>query len=322
MEVLEHVMQTFHISRKAIGIGWLKDKSAIARQWISVYKSILDKIGGENAFVQCLSEITKIIETGWHTQPLSLVDHVSNTFFIRLRAEKKLSQDERARVEKTLPILLEQWFSNVFGDQRFGIENRNVEQGKNIIFHKKKIGTEFDRKFKIQAFCSWIFNEYAHWREKQTPGIWDGDIVRLDDFLCVYKEKSNDFFPIIASPNSYTQHMFFWYPTTAKKPYISDSKPIITWPVIWFHTMLASPETYAGKQEQVFFKQYGIEEKNLYVLRSKRIFWLRRPLYVYPEDTSWHWQDDDILVSFTLPSGSYASIFVDILMNNVSYISK
>jgi tRNA pseudouridine13 synthase len=43
-DILQHLCSTFKISRKTIGIAGLKDKKAIARQWISIYKRALGQL--------------------------------------------------------------------------------------------------------------------------------------------------------------------------------------------------------------------------------------------------------------------------------------
>jgi tRNA pseudouridine13 synthase len=45
MEVIEHLCKTCNISRLTLGIAGLKDKTAITRQWVSIYKSALKKMG-------------------------------------------------------------------------------------------------------------------------------------------------------------------------------------------------------------------------------------------------------------------------------------
>ncbi|NCO98282.1 tRNA pseudouridine(13) synthase TruD [bacterium] len=44
MDVVNHLCKEFGISRLTLGIAGLKDKNAITRQWISIYKSALKKI--------------------------------------------------------------------------------------------------------------------------------------------------------------------------------------------------------------------------------------------------------------------------------------
>ena len=45
MEVISHLCRELHISRLTLGFAGLKDKDAITRQWVSIYKSALKKLG-------------------------------------------------------------------------------------------------------------------------------------------------------------------------------------------------------------------------------------------------------------------------------------
>jgi tRNA(Glu) U13 pseudouridine synthase TruD len=50
------------------------------------------------------------------------------------------------------------------------------------------------------------------------------------------------------------------------------------------------------------------------VYKDKKVFWLRRALRVMPTDTSVRYQKEDLLIDFTLPAWSYASIIFDKLI--------
>ena len=103
----------------------MKDKKAITRQRISIYKSALNKIGGQNAFLEALSEVSKVIKTNRHSKPIGLTTHINNIFYIRLRAQKNLSQEERDIATTSMKTLFEKGFLNQYGVQRFGVDERN-----------------------------------------------------------------------------------------------------------------------------------------------------------------------------------------------------
>ena len=65
MEVVEFIGQEFSLSREEIGIAGLKDKAGITRQWITFYKSVIDRVGGELAFLDILSQKVKILKSTW-----------------------------------------------------------------------------------------------------------------------------------------------------------------------------------------------------------------------------------------------------------------
>jgi tRNA pseudouridine13 synthase len=65
-------------------------------------------------------------------------------------------------LEKTLKT----GYPNLYGTQRFGIEQKNWKLGKDIMNGKLNLKQTHEIKFKLQAFASKIFNEYLHSRNK------------------------------------------------------------------------------------------------------------------------------------------------------------
>lgn len=183
-ELIDHIRKTCNLSRMSIGIAGLKDKKAIARQWISIYNRALRKAWGEKVFVEALAQKVKILETTRHAFPLNLSTPITNRFALTFRANKHLGQGEKEHAKKEILALLQQGYPNAFGDQRFGIGGRNSTQGREILHqqstelaHMKK----HDIIFKIQAYASQLFNEYidtAHISPTTTP--LDGTILTWD----------------------------------------------------------------------------------------------------------------------------------------------
>jgi tRNA(Glu) U13 pseudouridine synthase TruD len=87
---------------------------------------------------------------------------------------------------------------------------------------------------------------------------------------------------------------------------------MITGPIIGFNLLVAQSE--AGKREKNLLKKRDISDKELKTFQQNKIFGLRRSLRVYPEPRMLKYQNDDILISFALPSGAYASIIIDKLL--------
>jgi tRNA pseudouridine13 synthase len=106
----------------------LKDKDAITRQWITIYKSALDKLGGERVFIDGLSRFTRVIKADWHRRPLQMTDHIQNRFYIRLRALQNIGLEDKKQSETTIKKLLTDGFPNFYGTQRFGINGKNWEE--------------------------------------------------------------------------------------------------------------------------------------------------------------------------------------------------
>jgi tRNA pseudouridine13 synthase len=95
MDIVHHLCAAFNLSRLSLGIAGLKDKKAITRQRICIYKSALKKLGGEKAFLESIGEVAKVLKTGRHTTPIGMTTPIQNSFYIRLRANKKLSEKEK-----------------------------------------------------------------------------------------------------------------------------------------------------------------------------------------------------------------------------------
>jgi len=320
MDVVHHLCSSFDISRLSLWIAGLKDKKAITRQRICIYKSALKKLGGEKAFVESIWEVATVMKTGWHTEPIGMTTPIKNSFYIRLRANKNLSVKEKDISDRKILSLCKKWFPNLFWNQRFGINGMNPKQGSDILQWKLRLQDKKDIVFKIQAYASKIFNEYIHTRTKKWLQILDGDIVidtenHKKNSFGIYqaKTKTVKFFD-----DTKKNEQFFRYPNTTKgEASFNPETMMITWPVIWYNLLLAPKESFAGNKEKGLLDKNWVSEKSLKLCKEYRIFWIRRPLRVFPQKVSVHFQGDDILLNFTLPGGSYASIMIDELEKTV-----
>lgn len=70
-------------------------------------------------------------------------------------------------------------------------------------------------------------------------------------------------------------------------------------------------KTLAGQREAKFLEQYTKDKAMFAALREHKIFGLRRALWVTPTKSNATYSGDDLHVSFSLPSGAYASIVFD-----------
>lgn len=345
-DILQHLCSKFKISRKTIGIAGLKDKKAIARQWISIYKRALKQLGGEQVWLDALKEVSTIKETHRHTTPLNMSSGISNKFHIRLRAEKKLSQSERESTTKILHTIFKNWYSNVFGVQRFGINGRNSVQWREIIdwtseFLKTKHPDRKEITFKLQAYASSLFNSYfaarkrdsdtgsSRFKNKKKPKIINGDIVELDNpvdgmkyWSYIAEDTAIKLFDDKHTTLAYRHPKRVWKTV----PYDANNMHL-TGPVPWYDLLLPTPTSDAGRYEHDFIKSQWIKEKHSKIFGDWNVYGLRRRLWIQPTQTQVRRQWDDILLDFTLPAGSYASTLVDsmkkaLTIKDVSIVRK
>ena len=87
-----------------------------------------------------------------------------------------------------------------------------------------------------------------------------------------------------------------------------------TGPILWYDLKLADPATEAGKLEKEWMDHFGVNKELFEVYEKHRVFWLRRPIRIKPTKASHSRQWDDLLLQFTLPKGSYASVLVEELL--------
>lgn len=320
MDVVNHLCKELWISRLTLGIAGLKDKNAITRQRISIYKSALKKLWGENEFLNCLSEVARVIKTDRHSKPIWMTDRISNMFYIRLRANQAIWLNDKENIQKRVTELLEKWFPNFFGEQRFGINFQNINMGRELLsgkLHIKDLGREhgkFEMKFKLQSYASYLFNEYLKARIYNKRVLVDGDILQYQDGLGIYnmKQKSVSTIPKIQNRDVF---FTFWSAWLDSQDYIKDMS--VTWPVFGFNTLLCPEKTKAYEIEQGFMKKYEVSEKTFALYKQWKIYGQRRPLRVNPKDILFRFQGDDILLQFALSWGTYASILVEELLKIV-----
>ena len=315
MDVLDRLCKWLKISRMTLGIAGLKDKDAITRQRISIYSSALDIMGGEHVFIDMLSRFTRVIKSNWHARPLQMTDHIENKFFIRLRAISKLGLKDRADSESIVNKIFSTGFPNFYGTQRFGINGKNRELGKAFL-EGKMIRDPFERKFKLQAYASRLFNQYL--KERLPLGFTeplDGELLMTKEGPWIYQKETKE---VILQEKSRWGTVFFFVPkqTSTKIPFAADMQ--IVAPVWWFNTPLSDPQTEAGLFQRTFMSTHKITEKVFAPYKEAKIFGILRPIWVNVKLGKVRFQEDDLLIEFTLGSGSYASILIHQLFQSLS----
>lgn len=169
--------KTLGLPRSAFGIAGLKDKQAVTRQWISIYKGTLNKVGGESVFIDALKQYGNILNTTYHETPLQVGQNAGNHFIITLRAGKSVDDTIKEQIAKYLAPIQQHGFPNCFGTQRFGKGMRNFHRAKDVIEGTVDIRNDFELKFKLQAYGSGWFNSYTLDRYRKNKWLLDGDIV-------------------------------------------------------------------------------------------------------------------------------------------------
>ena len=171
MDIVDDLTKKFHLQRDEIGIAWLKDKAWITKQWISISQRSLSKIWWEEFFIQTLWKKVRILKKSYNESWLKVASNQWNRFEIHLRARQNISKEIKSQVDNNVQKIIEKWFPNCFGMQRFGKWKKNFYEAKDRL---KQLAKEFNEKWKLkesdlpyhlrfllQAYPSMYFNEYV-----------------------------------------------------------------------------------------------------------------------------------------------------------------
>lgn len=324
-DILDHLTQHCKVSRQMLWIAGLKDKKAITRQRITISKKNMKNCGGVKGFIKTLGTITRIIESTRHPEPISMSTPIANVFHIRLRAKEALWQTTKTAILTSLNAFLSTGCANLFGSQRFGIEGRNRRQGLEILQGKLRMNEKKELVFKLQAYASKLFNEYLVSRQDPKTGkiaLLDGDIILLQtpvewSTYGIYNSQSKHVTLIEPIKNE----AFFQQPKLRSTTIPFESKTMIpTGPLLWYNMLSAPTTTAAGKKEQTLLEKHHLTQKLLAPYKQHMVYGLRRPMRVTPFAITTGFQNSDLLITFALPSGSYASVVTDEMIKKLQRV--
>lgn len=272
--LIDLMIKDLGFNRNMIGIAWLKDKNAVTRQWISISKRDVAKyVWGVNDLLAWMRNKWKIIKATYAENMLKLGNNAGNHFDLTLVWTAILPPEKKKLIEDFLDSIEKKWIPNFFGDQRFwyGWTNWKIWQEllagtlRNI---KWDVNTLAEKRFKVQAFASYIFNQYILERDKK--GL-------------LYKKMAGDI--------------------------IGKDKVSVTWPVPGDDLEVAKSD--AGKLEKEVFEKIGLTKALFDRFKVFGLFWIRRPLLVFPQNIRCTWRGKILFLWFDLPSGAYATVLID-----------
>lgn len=314
---LDLMMKEFGLNRNSIGIAGLKDKNAITRQRISISKrDAFKECGGINNLLAWIRKKGKVISATYGDHMLKVGENIGNHFDLVLvpnadtvdtrwhentkhwdktkkpnptkkpqTAAEKLffhwdrNDEDTIQFKEKIAHILDQiekkGLPNYFGEQRFWRFGSNRKVGfdllsgaiRNITWDKN---TLVEKRFKVQAFSSYVFNEYLKEREKKwllyTRIPWD----------ILWKDKKT-----------------------------------VTGPVPWDDLALAGQD--AGTLEKEVFSKVGLSQQIMNRFKTFGLFWIRRPILMYPTNIKHTWRGKLLMLSFDLPAGAYATTLIESL---------
>lgn len=326
MDIVMSLCKKFRLERKMIWIAGLKDKVWVTRQWLAIYKSYLDTIWGEEKLLTELKKYAKILKTTWHNEPLKVWQNSGNNFKIRMRALKPVDDETKALISKKIDQIIDYGIPNCFGQQRFGKGNRNFQRAKAIMKQWEIDKDAFEVKFKLQAYPSMYFNNYAINRWNKNKKLLNGDIVVDKNHWFgaragVYSDGKVKLFDYKKLKDDNTDRDFVYPDCFYDEVDFDYNTWMVTGPMIWFNLIFPPHDTPAWTYEWKLTQDLEFWVKWVNVAREYNIYWIRRPLRVKPTDLEYSFDWDDLIISFWLPTWSYATVLLWNIFKDIDYLT-
>jgi tRNA pseudouridine13 synthase len=273
---------------RSVSYAGRKDKYATTSQWFGIYHGGCAKADWPSFRM----EGVRIIEIVQNERKLRTGAIKSNRFEIVLRDIDSVNKDELlARIE----AIKSHGVPNYYGNQRFGElikSDGSVQLGGNLQLAEKLVNGEDirnrnKRSMAISALRSWLFNHFVSKRISLLAyqALLDGDALSLSG--------SNSFF-IHSQSDKETAA------TTSKR--IAQGDVLVTAP-LW-----GEGELDSQSEAKVF--EYQAAKEYLPVcdaLADLKLSQQRRPILLFVEDFTAQISDNSITLSFSLPSGCFAT---------------
>jgi tRNA(Glu) U13 pseudouridine synthase TruD len=336
MNIVDDLTKNFHLQRDEIGIAWLKDKAWITRQWISISQHSLNKIWWEELFIQTLWKNVSILEKSYNEFWLKVASNLWNKFKICLRARQNVSEEIKNQIEDNVQKIIERWFPNCFGMQRFGKWKKNFYEAKERL---QKLAREYKEKWKLkeselpyhlrfllQAYPSMYFNEYVLNRWEKWLFLLQGDIL-VDRFnsnwvrTAVYDSQKIYWFDYAKLKKEKTESNFFESDISDKWEAFDSDTRFPTWPMLWWNLLLPSEWTKSRIRDNQLLELAGFDEWMQQVCKIYNLWWVRRVLFIKVPNLKFEWDRDDIKLQFFLPTGSYATTLVSFILQWIDYLT-
>ena len=261
-----------NINAEKIGYAGLKDKHATTTQYISIEARY------EKELKKFKHSQIKIMAWTRHTHSIRMGDLLGNRFKINLF---EVTQIQAGQIEKLARKSEKLGLPNYFGYQRFGRDGDAITQAKEMIEGEITIEDAKLKKFLISVYQSVYFNEWLAERVMMSRELNGGKFLLLEGDL--YIDASGKLF-------------------TPKEPQQKDfeAQKVVPTGLLCGRGVYRSRDK-AGEIEAKYDDGFLYEKG------------LRREAIIFPKNVEMNYDNNfDIMsIAFTLPKGSYATVFLE-----------
>ncbi|WP_299568726.1 tRNA pseudouridine(13) synthase TruD [uncultured Shewanella sp.] len=289
-QVAEMLAKFAKVHQKEVTYAGQKDKNAVTEQWFGVripgketpdWQSLTTPNTEASADTSSRGNDTNqarltILSSQRHSKKLRIGALLGNRFELTLR-----NVSDKDAVEKRIQQVIETGVPNYFGEQRFGHQGKNLIYGQQMLAGKK-VKDRKKRSMYLSAVRSNVFNQVVSYRlHHHSVAPLTGD--------CVMLAGSKSFFV--------TEK---WDPATLKR--LSDNDIQLSAPLWGRGAML--PQADAASVEQAALAELT---QDLAGLEQAGLEQERRPLLLKPQAMKYRLEQNNLIIEFILPAGSYAT---------------
>ncbi|MCS6978389.1 MAG: tRNA pseudouridine(13) synthase TruD [Gemmatales bacterium] len=280
------VAKRLGIALEDIGMAGLKDRHAVTRQWISV------PVEAEPHLAELEQDGIRVLEVRRHTNKLKPGHLRGNRFTIRIR-------DVNPGAAEHLPAILDRiregGLANYYGPQRFGSHGDTLRIGLRLMGHD--VGgwagkpTRFLRKLALSAVQSAVYNLYLTRRiaDGLLHTVLPGDVMGLRKHGGLFRAED----------------------VATEQRRLEQREIVVTGPI--FGRRMMAPTGEAARREAELLAELGLTPES-FAASGKLLEGTRRHNVVWIEDLTGHCEGTEVVLSFTLPAGSYATVLLRELM--------
>jgi tRNA pseudouridine13 synthase len=277
------------VKKMAVSYAGLKDRHAVTSQWFSVQlpgKPTPEWQEFESSFSRPGSdENLEVLQCFRHNKKLQRGALKSNTFRVTLRELSDSSENMLDSLKQRCDQIAKYGVPNYFGAQRFGRNRNNLEQAKQLFARPRYRVAKHKRSLYLSAARSWLFNSILSERVRRQ--VWNrrlpGDVFMLNGRSACFKDDEN-------TVDELNQRLS-----------VNEINPTA---ILWGEGDIMVTAQAADLESSVIDRFPAFRDG----LISARLQAHRRSCRVIPEQMGCFQLDDDFVVSFTLPAGSYATM--------------
>jgi len=256
-----------------VGYAGMKDRHAVTSQWFSLHMPNQPEPDWD-----ALPAEISVLEKTRHNKKLRTGAIEKNNFELCIR---DVSGD-LAEIERRLTLIKEQGFPNYFGPQRFGFQGANAHKLVGMSTARRRV-SKTQRSMYISAGRSYLFNQIL--KQRVNQGSWNqaiaGDVMALQGSRSVFVPEMID-------------------QTIIDRVAEFDIHPAA---MLWGRGE-AKSSLDALEMEQQVLKSYPAL---LAALETAGVEMAYRTMRIPVPDLSWELKENELLLSFSLISGAYAT---------------